>query len=102
MKTSEEPERVRQGGRMRYWWGDDQRIVRRQRCWWGSGFVVCLVLSVCGVPVLHSAPASRTHQRLAQQSVPAGSPPPALPSSATERVLELSLAHAIQLALQNN
>jgi len=87
---------------MRYWWGDDQRIVRCQRRWWGSGLVVCLVLSVCDVPVLHSAPASRTHRRLAQQSVPAISPPPALPSSATERALELSLVNAIQLALQNN
>ena len=39
---------------------------------------------------------------LAQQSAPAVSPPPALPLSATERVLELSLEQAIQLALQNN
>jgi outer membrane protein TolC len=39
---------------------------------------------------------------LAQQSAPAVAPPPALPLSATERVLELSLEQAIQLALQNN
>jgi outer membrane protein TolC len=49
-----------------------------------------------------SESASRTQQRLAQQSAPAVSPPPALPLSATERVLALSLEQAIHLALQNN
>jgi outer membrane protein TolC len=49
-----------------------------------------------------SASAARPRQHLAQQSEPAVSPPPALPLSATERVLELSLEQAIHLALQNN
>jgi outer membrane protein TolC len=39
---------------------------------------------------------------LAQQKAPAGSPPPALPLSVSERVLNLSLEQAIQLALLNN
>ena len=60
------------------------------------------VLSMCYMPARDSESASRTHQRIAQQSAPAVSPPPALPVSATERVLELSLEQAIQLALQNN
>ena len=60
------------------------------------------MLSVCYVPVRSGESASRTQQRLAQQSVPAVSPPPTLPSSATERALALSLEQAIQLALQNN
>lgn len=54
------------------------------------------------MPARDSEAASRTQQRLAQQSAPAVSPPPALPLSATERVLALSLEQAIQLALQNN
>jgi len=54
------------------------------------------------MPARDSESASRTHQRLAQQSAPAVSPPPALPLSVTERVLALSLEQAIQLALQNN
>jgi hypothetical protein len=54
------------------------------------------------MPARDSESASRTRQRLAQQSAPAVSPPPALPLSATERVLELSLEQAIRLALQNN
>ena len=54
------------------------------------------------MPAHDSESASRTHQRIAQQSAPAVAPPPALPVSATERVLELSLAQAIQFALQNN
>ena len=54
------------------------------------------------MPARDSESASRTQQRLAQQSAPAVSPPPALPLSATERVFELSLEQAIQLALQNN
>jgi outer membrane protein TolC len=54
------------------------------------------------MPARNSESASRTHQRVAQQSAPAVSPPPALPLSVTERVLELSLAQAIQFALQNN
>ena len=57
---------------------------------------------MCYMPVRDSESASRPRQRLAQQSGPAVSPPPALPLSATERVLELSLEQAIQLALQNN
>jgi len=54
------------------------------------------------MPASDTESASRTQQRVAQQSAPAVTPPPALPTSATERVLELSLAQAIQFALQNN
>src|SRR5919197_4114308 len=57
---------------------------------------------MCYMPARVSESASRTQQRVAQQSAPAVSPPPALPLSATERVLELSLEQAVQLALQNN
>jgi outer membrane protein TolC len=102
MKTFMAPERGLQRGRMRCWWEDAHRSCKRQRLWWRRGVVVWCVLSVCCVPVLYSAPASRARQRLAQQSAPAGSPPPALPASVTERVLALSLENAIQLALQNN
>src|SRR5262249_30279661 len=54
------------------------------------------------MPAHDSESASRPQQRVAQQSAPAVSPPPALPLSATERVFELSLAQAAQFALQNN
>jgi len=54
------------------------------------------------MPARDSESAPRTHQRMAQRSAPAGSPPPALPVTATERVLELSLAQATHLALQQN
>jgi outer membrane protein TolC len=84
------------------WQGDDPSIVRHQRGWWRSGVVVWCLLCMCYMPARDSESASRTHQRVAQQSAPAVSPPPALPLSATERVLELSLAQAAQLALQNN
>src|SRR5215510_5821239 len=57
---------------------------------------------MCYMPAHDSESASRTHQRVAQQSAPAVAPPPALPAATTERVLELSLAQAIQFALQNN
>ncbi len=87
---------------MQRWEGDDSSIFRHQRRWWGSGAVVWCLLCMCYMPVRDSESASRTHQRLAQQSAPAVSPPPALPLSATERVLELSLEQAIRLALQNN
>ncbi len=87
---------------MRPWQGNDLSIFRYQRRWWGSGIVVWCVLSVCYVPACDSESASRPRPRLAQQSAPAVAPPPALPLSATERVLELSLEQAIQLALQNN
>jgi outer membrane protein TolC len=87
---------------MQCWWGDDQRTPRDRRHWWGRGLVVWLTLSVCGVPALSSAPASPAHKRLAQQKAPAGSPPPSLPLSVSDRVLNLSLEQAIQLALQNN
>ena len=87
---------------MQRWQGDDPSIFRRQRHWWRSGVVVWCLLCMCYMPVRDSESASRTHQRLAQQSAPAVSPPPALPLSATERVLALSLEQAIQLALQNN
>ena len=54
------------------------------------------------VPALYCRPASVARQHLAQQVAPSGAPPPALPSSAIERVLALSLEDAIRLALQNN
>jgi outer membrane protein TolC len=84
------------------WQGDDLSIFRHQRHWWRSGVVVWCLLGMCYMPVRDSESASRPRQRLAQQSGPTVSPPPALPLSATERVLELSLEQAIQLALQNN
>jgi outer membrane protein TolC len=84
------------------WQGDDLSSFRHQRHWWRSGVVVWCLLYMCYMPVRDSESASRPRQRLAQQSGPAVSPPPALPLSATERVLELSLEQAIQLALQNN
>ncbi len=87
---------------MQRWQGDDPSIVRQQRGWWRRGVVVWCLLCMCYMPARQSESASRTHQRVAQQSAPAVSPPPALPLSATERVLELSLAQAAQLALQNN
>jgi HAE1 family hydrophobic/amphiphilic exporter-1 len=64
--------------------------------------MVWLVLSVSYVPALYGRPAAVAHQRVAQQAAPSGPPPPALPSSASERVLALSLEDAIRLALQNN
>jgi outer membrane protein TolC len=87
---------------VRPWQGNDLSIFRYQRRWWGSGIVVWCVLSVCYVPARDSESASRPRPRLAQQSAPAVAPPPVLPLSVTERVLELSLEQAIQLALQNN
>jgi len=87
---------------VQHWQGDGPSIFRRQRRWWGSGIVIWCVLSVCYVPARDSESASRPRQRVAQQSTPVVAPPPALPASATERVLELSLAQAIQFALQNN
>jgi outer membrane protein len=87
---------------VQHWQGDDPNIFRRQRRWWESGVIVWCVLSMCSVPARDSESASRPRQRVAQQSTPVVAPPPALPASATERVLELSLAQAIQFALQNN
>ncbi len=87
---------------MQHWQGDDPSIFRGRKRWWGSGVVIWCLLCMYYMPARDSESASRTHQRLAQQSAPAVSPPPALPLSATERVLELSLEQAIQLALQNN
>ena len=87
---------------MQRWQGDDLSIFRYQRHWWRRGVVVWCLLCMCYMPVRDSESASRPRQRLAQQSGPAVSSPPALPLSVTERVLELSLEQAIQLALQNN
>jgi outer membrane protein TolC len=87
---------------VQHWQGDDPSIFRHQKRWLGSGVVVWCLLSMCYMPARDSESASRTRQRVAQQSAPAGSPPPALPLSVTERVLALSLAQAIQFALQNN
>ena len=87
---------------MRRWWRHEPGIFGHQRHWWERSLIVWCVLSVCYVPARSSAAASRPHKRVAQQSVPAVPPAPTLPSSATERVLALSLAQAIQLALQNN
>jgi outer membrane protein len=87
---------------VQHWQGDDPSIFRHQKRWLGSGVVVWCLLSMCYMPARDSESASRTQQRVAQQSAPAGSPPPALPLSVTERVLALSLAQAIQFALQNN
>jgi len=84
------------------WQGDDSSIFRHQRRWWRSGVVVWCLLCMCYMPARNSESASRTHQRVAQKNAPAVSPPPALPLSVTERALELSLAQAIQFALQNN
>ena len=69
---------------------------------WGRALIVWLILHMGSTPALYGRPAATTHQRLAQQATPSGAPPPALPSSATERVLALSLENAIRLALQNN
>src|SRR4029453_17118681 len=102
MKTSQAPENMWRRGHRQCWWKDNQGPPRDRRHWWRSGLVVWLMLSVCGVPVLSSAPASPAHKRLAQQKVPAGSPSPALPVSVSERFLNLSLEQAVQLALQNN
>src|SRR5712691_589369 len=102
VQTAQTAERGRWGGCVQHWQGDDPNIFKHQRRWWGSGVVVWCVLSMCSMPARDSESASRTHQRVAQQSVPAVSSPPALPLSATERVLELSLEQATQLALQNN
>ena len=74
----------------------------RRGGWWGRVLMVWLILHMGYTPALYGRPASTAHKRLAQQVAPSGSPPPALPSSATERVLALSLAEAIRLALQNN
>ena len=87
---------------MQRWRRDNPSIFKHQRRWWGSGIVVWCLLCMCYMPARDSESASRTHQRVAQQSAPAVAPPPALPVSATERVLELSLEQAIQFALQNN
>ena len=87
---------------MRRWWRNAPGIFGPQRHWWKSGLIAWCVLSMGYMPVRSSTAAPRTHKRLAQQSVPAVSPPPALPLSATERVLALSLEQAIQFALQNN
>src|SRR5215831_10757191 len=69
---------------------------------WGRALCLWLILHLGATPALYARPASRAPQRVAQQVTPPGSPPPALPSSATERVLALSLEDAIRLALQNN
>src|SRR5215470_389677 len=100
MQTAKESARGRWGGCVQHWQGNDPRIFRHQRHWWGSGVIVWCLLCMCYMPAHDSEAASRTRQRVAQQSAPAVSPPPALPLSATERALELSLAQAAQLALQ--
>jgi outer membrane protein len=87
---------------MEYWCEGDQSSPRCRGDWWGSAVIVWLILSVGYVPALYGRPASAAHQRVAQQVAPSTSPPPALPVSATERVLALSLEDAIRLALQNN
>jgi len=84
------------------WWKRAQNPARCRRGWWGRGIIVWLGLSVCCVPALDSQAAAPARHRLTQHVAPAGSPPPALPASATERVLALALQEAIQLALQNN
>ena len=87
---------------MRHWSEGHQSSPRCRGGWWGRAIIVWLVLSTGYVPALYGLPASAARQRLAQHVAPSGSPPPALPSSATERVLALSLEDAIRLALQNN
>src|SRR5262245_59216921 len=69
---------------------------------WGMGLVVGLILYLGSTPALYGRPATPKPQRIAQQAAPSATPPPALPSSITERVLALSLEDAIRLALQNN
>jgi outer membrane protein len=69
---------------------------------WGRTLIVWLILCLGSTPALYGRPAATAPKRLAQQVAPSGSPPPALPSSATERMLALSLEDAIRLALQNN
>src|SRR5574341_377094 len=102
MKHAEQRGRVWPGVRMGRWWEGDENSSRGRRGCWGSAIIVWLGLSVSYVPVLYGRPASAVHQRVAQQVAPSGSPPPALPASATERVLALSLEDAIRLALQQN
>src|SRR5205085_486534 len=102
MKSAETQGKVWPGVRMEYWCEGDQSSPRCRGGWWGSALIVWLILSVGYVPALYGRPASAAHQRVAQQVAPSTSPPPALPVSATERVLALSLEDAIRLALQNN
>src|SRR5215510_8881229 len=104
MKRAEKRSRVWPGVRLGHWWEweGDQNSSRSWWSCWGSAIIVWLVLSVGYVPALYGRPASAVRQRVAQQAVPSGPPPPALPASATERVLALSLADAIRLALQQN
>src|SRR5437763_13943645 len=101
MKSAETQGKVWPGVRMEYWCEGDQSSPRCRGDWWGSAVIVWLILSVGYVPALYGRPASAAHQRVAQQVAPSTSPPPALPVSATERVLALSLEDAIRLALQN-
>jgi outer membrane protein TolC len=87
---------------VQHWQEGDPSIFRCQKRWWRSGVVIWCLLCMSYMPARDSEAASRTQQRVAQQSAPAVAPPPALPLSVTERVIALSLEQAIQLALQNN
>ncbi|MBM3225002.1 MAG: TolC family protein, partial [Candidatus Tectomicrobia bacterium] len=70
--------------------------------WRQRGLALACVLSLGWLSPLWGQAAPRPKTRLAQHTIPASTPPPALPATPTERVLELSLEDAIRLALQNN
>ena len=80
--------------------GMDQRAVGRKQCQWpGKGLVALVCSLVMCLPGYAQTPASRRPQSApsppVQQAV-------TKPAQSAERVLELSLADAVRLALQNN
>lgn len=102
MNSDERRVGVRSGLCSEQWVESAQRSARGRRIWCSRGMIVWLGLYLCCVPVLSIQVATAARKRVAQYVAPSGSPPPALPASATERVLALSLEEAIRLTLQNN
>lgn len=84
------------------WLEHTLRAVRTMVGRWRKGLIGGCGLSVCCVPLLAGPTAAAGKQQITPHVAQAESAPPALPASATERVLALSLEQAIRLALQNN
>lgn len=81
--------------------GTDQRTAGRQWSPW-LGVVMLLVWSIFTIQPMYGQTPSPSQQQTVQQDAPPIEQPAALPVSAAERVLELSLEDTIRMALQSN